>query len=115
MEGDTSFTDADHDEAYYNQGGSGAVPAIASLNEASLRSGMIRTVSGAQLAGGGGVARTAPPPELDNPTPQLVPPPTHAVTGTIGEKHVLVMARARGGLARGAARRGARTHMRRAR
>ena len=27
----------------------------------------------------------------DNPTPQLVPPPTHAVAGTIGEKHVLVM------------------------
>jgi len=106
MEGDTSFTDADPDDG---------IPRIASLNEASLRSGMIRTVSGAQLAGGGGVARTAPPPELDNPTPQLVPPPTHAVTGTIGEKHVLVMARARGGLARGAARRGARTHMRRAR
>ena len=27
----------------------------------------------------------------ENPTPQLVPPPTHAVAGTIGEKHVLVM------------------------
>ena len=88
LEGDTSFADADPDDHV-------PVPTIASLNEAQLRSGMIRTVSGAQLAAGtGGVARAAPP-ELDNPTPQLVPPPTHAVTGTIGEKHVLVMARAR--------------------
>lgn len=25
--------------------------------------------------------------KVENPTPQLVPPPTHAVAGTIGEKH----------------------------
>ena len=89
LEGDTSFADADDDVP---------VPTIASLNEAALRSGMIRTVSGAQLVGGaagGAGGRSAPQLELDNPTPQLVPPPTHAVTGTIGEKHVLVMARAR--------------------
>lgn len=97
LEGDTSFADADPDDVPV------PVPTIASLNEAALRAGMIRTVSGAQLAAGtGGVARSAPP-ELDNPTPQLVPPPTHAVTGTIGEKHVLVMARARPIPARGGA------------
>jgi len=41
-----------------------------------------RTMSGLSL-----VARDSD----NNPTPQLVPPPTHAVSGTIGEKHVLVM------------------------
>ena len=41
-----------------------------------------RTMSGLSLARDAG---------SDNPTPQLVPPPTHAVSGTIGEKHVLVM------------------------
>lgn len=34
-----------------------------------------------------------PSPTPDNPTPQMIPPPTHAVAGTIGEKHVLVMVR----------------------
>jgi hypothetical protein len=48
-----------------------------------------RTASGAQLRNESGAGGTS----ADNPTPQLVPPPTHAVAGTIGEKHVLVMAR----------------------
>lgn len=64
-----------------------------SLHPASyLQSAVPRTASGANLlreSDGGGQ------PQRDNPTPQLVPPPTHAVSGTIGEKHVLVMVRAR--------------------
>ncbi len=76
MADDTSFADAPDDG-----GPSGLLPAN------FLPNVVPRTVSGRDLTGGGDNPRG------DNPTPQLVPPPTHAVSGTIGEKHVLVMVR----------------------
>jgi hypothetical protein len=81
-EADTSFADTSFaDDPYADE--LVMPPPVA----VSMGAQVPRTVSGAQLARDRDSA--------DNPTPQLVPPPTHAVAGTIGEKHVLVMVRPR--------------------
>lgn len=64
-----------------------ARPIDMSMGSAELaRVGSNERMSGASAA-------VQPSPTPDNPTPQMIPPPTHAVAGTIGEKHVLVMVR----------------------